>query len=122
MVRCSLVLCVSLSAHVKTDLVTTGHSPISGIVSAASDEFTDLYGLLVRMALTDNSPPALAVRHAISALSYQHLAQRHTANLHQATAVRALQGAIESPMQPMQALQSMAASMLLNLYEVSLPC
>jgi hypothetical protein len=85
------------------------------------------------MSLTDDGPPALATRHALSALSYQTLGQTEFAYAHQATAIRALQVAIDGtssgygvrndmgmtgPMQPAQYFQAMAASMLLNYYEI----
>ncbi|KIH88729.1 hypothetical protein SPBR_06991 [Sporothrix brasiliensis 5110] len=122
-------------------LATIGHSLLPGVFSGAADQFDDLYSLLVRMSLTDDGPPALATRHALSALSYQTLGQKEYAYAHQATAIRALQVAIDgavpgtdtvdgssssgsigghtnSPMQPSQYFQAMAASMLLNYYEI----
>ncbi|KAK3350207.1 fungal-specific transcription factor domain-containing protein [Lasiosphaeria hispida] len=79
----------------------------------------DLYGLLVRMSLGDENAPALATRHAIAALSYQHLEEQDTAFAHHTQALSALQVAIgcigSGNMQ--RAFQTMAASMLLNLFE-----
>ncbi|KAK0707352.1 fungal-specific transcription factor domain-containing protein [Lasiosphaeris hirsuta] len=79
----------------------------------------DLYRLLVRMSLGDENPPALATRHAIAALSYQHLEEQDTAFAHHTQALGALQVAIgcigAGNMQ--RAFQTMAASMLLNLFE-----
>ncbi|KAH6627219.1 fungal-specific transcription factor domain-containing protein [Chaetomium sp. MPI-SDFR-AT-0129] len=73
------------------------------------------------MSLADDTPSALAARHAIAALSYQHLAQREAAVLHQTKALGALQTVINSissgNMENMQAFRAMAASMLLNIFE-----
>lgn len=73
--------------------------------------------MLVRMAFQDDSLPSLASRYAISALSYQHLAMEKTAMMHQMAAIRALQTAIETA-SAAECMQMMAASMLLNIYEV----
>lgn len=82
----------------------------------------ELYTLLVRMSLADETPSALAARHAIAALSYQHLGQREAAVLHQTKALGALQAVINSlssgNTENMQAFRAMAASMLLNIFEV----
>ncbi|KAK0710308.1 fungal-specific transcription factor domain-containing protein [Lasiosphaeria miniovina] len=84
---------------------------------------SDLYNLLIRMSLTSEAPPAVATRHAIAALSYQHLERRQEALAHHGKALRALQVSIDSLSQlvprtdPVQAFQAMAASMLLNIYE-----
>ncbi len=93
-------------------------SHVPALFASVPDEFGDLYSLLVRMSLTDDAPPSLATRHALAALSYQSLGQKHLAYAHQATAIRALQTAIESRMLPPQSFQAMAASMLLNYHEV----
>ena len=92
------------------------------IASITSTE-TDLYQLLVRMSLNDDSPPALATRHALTSLSYQHLDLTVQARYHQVQALAALQMSIESlkPQVAKEAFQSMAASMLLNIYEVGTP-
>ncbi|EPE02448.1 hypothetical protein F503_00716 [Ophiostoma piceae UAMH 11346] len=92
-------------------------SHVPDVFVSATDEFTDLYGLLLRMSLTDNGPSALATRHALSALSFQSVGHKQTAYRHQTMAIRALQTAIEARMQPAQSFQAMAASMLLNYYE-----
>ena len=106
-------------AYLDPSLSITGYSLLPGVFSGAADQFDDLYGLLVRMSLTDDGPPALATRHALSALSYQTLGQPAYAYAHQTTAIRALQTAIENPqLQPAQYFQAMAASMLLNYYEI----
>jgi len=71
------------------------------------------------MSLTDDSAPSLAARHAISALSNQHLQRNEAAVWHQTKALGALQAAIEGPVETNKALQMMAASLLLNIFEVS---
>lgn len=60
---------------------------------------------------------SMATRHAITALSYQHLSMELAAAWHQAHAMRTLQTAIEQ-FDPQQAKQMMAASMLLSICEV----
>ncbi|KAK4239094.1 hypothetical protein C8A03DRAFT_43229 [Achaetomium macrosporum] len=81
----------------------------------------ELCGLLVRMSLADETPAALAARHAISALSYQHLGNHAAAVMHQAKSLGALQVTINrlgaGDLEAGQALQAMAASMLLNIFE-----
>jgi hypothetical protein len=91
-------------------------SPISGLVSFSSGA-NDLYNLLVRMSLSDDQSPSLATRHAISALSYQHLHMKKAAIAHQTSAIIALRMSIED-LRPSQAMQAMAASMLLSIFEV----
>lgn len=91
-------------------------SPVARILSS-SNRNDELYGLLVRMAFQDDSLPSLASRYAISALSYQHLAMEKAAVMHQMAAMRALQTAIETA-KAAECMQMMAASMLLNIYEV----
>lgn len=97
-----------------------GYSPVARAIAAISDERTDLYRLLIRMSLGDNTAPAVATRHALTSLSYQHLNMLFEARYHQTRALAALQSSIETlgPTAKMQAFQSMAASMLLNIYEV----
>lgn len=76
------------------------------------------------MALGDEEPSALAARHAITALSYQHLGEHKRAVMHQAKSLHALQAVISrlsaGDVEASQALRAMAASMLLNIYEVRL--
>lgn len=84
---------------------------------SSSQSCDDLYGLLVRMSFQDESLPSLASRYAISALSYQHMAMAQVAVVQQTNAIRALQAAIETAV-PSECMQLMAASMLLNIYEV----
>lgn len=104
-------------AQIDPFLTADGRSPVSDMISQGSDGFAGLYGLMIRMSLADNDPPALAIRHAISSVSYLKLGQEHTANLHQATSIRALKRAIDSPMRATESLQAMGASMLLSFYE-----
>jgi hypothetical protein len=95
---------------------------VACIVSAVSNELPELYGLLVRMALADETPSALAARHAIAALSYQHLGQHEVATVHRTKSLSALQTVINTlsfgDVEMAQALRAMAASMLLNIFEV----
>jgi hypothetical protein len=82
----------------------------------------ELYLLLMKMSLADETPSALAARHAIAGLSYQHLGQHKTAAMHQTKSLRALQTVIgrlaAGDLEATQALRAMAASMLLNIFEV----
>ena len=91
------------------------YTSVSRLVSSSPDS-DDLYGLLLRLSMNDDELPTLAARHAISALSYQHL-DVEKALSHQGSAIRALQMAIEQ-LDPARAIQTMAASMLLNIFEV----
>jgi hypothetical protein len=74
------------------------------------------------MSLADETPSALAARHAIAALSYQHLGEHGVAAVHQTKALSALQTVINTlsfgDVEMTQALRAMAASMLLNIFEV----
>ncbi len=92
------------------------HSPVSRLVSCNS---RDLYGLLVRMSLSNETAPSLATRHAIAALCFQHRGMDGVALSHQTLAIRSLQVALNDPLGPTEALQSLAASRLLNIFEVS---
>lgn len=95
---------------------SAAHSPVVRLISS-SHSADDLYGLLIRLALTDDESPSLAARYAISALSYQHLRMETAAITHQGIAIRALQAAIED-CDPSRAMQMMAAGMLLSIFEV----
>ncbi|KAL2131632.1 hypothetical protein VTI74DRAFT_4786 [Chaetomium olivicolor] len=81
----------------------------------------ELYRLLLRMSLTDETPSALAARHALAALSYQHLGEQEAAIEHQTKSLRSLQVAVNrlgsGDVEITPALRAMAASMLLNIYE-----
>ncbi|KAK3315690.1 fungal-specific transcription factor domain-containing protein [Apodospora peruviana] len=109
---------ISLS-QIDPFIATNEYSAVSRIISSACDDTADLYKLLVRMSLSEETPPAMATRHAFAALSYQHLAEQETAFAHQTKALSALQTSIEtlSPTEPAQAFHAMAASMLLNIFE-----
>ncbi|KAH6987946.1 fungal-specific transcription factor domain-containing protein [Ilyonectria sp. MPI-CAGE-AT-0026] len=96
-------------------LAITPHSPVARLISS-SHSADDLYGLLIRLALTDDESPSLAARYAISALSYQHLRMETAAITHQGIAIRALQAAIED-CDPSRVMQMMAAGMLLSIFE-----
>ncbi|KAF2092404.1 hypothetical protein NA57DRAFT_50419 [Rhizodiscina lignyota] len=105
-------------------LTVNSRSPIARLISSSHDA-DNLYGLLVRLSFNDNEPPSLATRHAISALSYQHLSMERTAIMHRTSAIRALQNAI-GYLEPSQIIQTTAASMLLSVaeilnYEASIP-
>ncbi|KAK0617617.1 fungal-specific transcription factor domain-containing protein [Immersiella caudata] len=81
----------------------------------------DLYGLLVRMSLGDDHPPAQATRHAVAAISYHHIGQEEVALIHKANSISALQKSIgrlsSGNLDTKEAFQAMAASMLLSVYE-----
>jgi hypothetical protein len=100
------------------DLVTDTIADYASVARLASSslENDDLYNLLLKLSMNDDEPPAMAARHAISALSYQHF-NLEKALSHQMSAICALQVAIES-FDPSRALQTIAASMLLNIFEV----
>ncbi|KAK0640631.1 fungal-specific transcription factor domain-containing protein [Cercophora newfieldiana] len=81
----------------------------------------DLYGLLVRMSLGDDNLPAQATRHAIAAISYQHIGQDDAALSHKTNSISALQKSVDllssGKLDTKEAFQAMAASMLLNIFE-----
>ncbi|KAH6645304.1 fungal-specific transcription factor domain-containing protein [Truncatella angustata] len=91
-----------------------GVTPVARLISSSYDA-DDLYGLLLRLSINDDEKPTLATRHAISALSYQHL-DKDKALVYQTNAVCALQSSIEA-LVPSRAIQTMAASMLLSIFE-----
>lgn len=91
-------------------------SPVARLLATYSVE-DHLYQLLARISLSDDTPGSLAPRHALSAISYQHLGRHDEAMLHQAKSLTALQTAISNPIDMTTALQTMASSMLLNIFE-----
>jgi hypothetical protein len=92
-----------------------GVTPVARLISSSYDA-NDLYSLLLRLSIGDDEKPTLATRHAISALSYQHL-DKYKASSYQTSAICALQSSIET-LVPSRAIQAMAASMLLSIFEV----
>ncbi len=70
------------------------------------------------MALSDNTLPSLAIRFAISALALLHLKRLPEALLFQSKALSALSQSIHRGIGTEEGLKSIAASMLLNIYEV----
>lgn len=102
-----------LLAH---DMQFTGYSQVAELISSSCDA-GNLYSLLVRMSLSDDQLPSMATRHAISAISYQHLRLKNEALAHHTTAIHALQASIED-FDPSRAMQMMATSMLLSIFEV----
>ncbi|KAB5549453.1 hypothetical protein GE09DRAFT_1126523, partial [Coniochaeta sp. 2T2.1] len=75
--------------------------------------------LPVSLLISSSTAPSLATRHALSALSYQQL-DKQKASLHQSQAIRSLQLAIAT-FPASRAWQTMAASMILSIYEVRPP-
>jgi hypothetical protein len=71
------------------------------------------------MALSDNTLPSLAIRFAISALAHLHLNRSSEASQFQVSALSALSKSINREIGTEEGLKTMAASMLLNIYEVS---
>lgn len=85
----------------------------------------ELYPLLIRMSVGDEQPPTIATRHALAALAHKFLGDHPTAMMHHARAVSALQAAIDglktvgvSEQVCQQKFQAIAASLLLNTFEV----
>ncbi len=70
------------------------------------------------MALGDNTLPSLAVRFAISALALLHAKRLSEASLFQIKALSALSQSINREIGTEEGLKTIAASMLLNIYEV----
>jgi hypothetical protein len=86
----------------------------------------ELYPLLIRMSVGDELPPTIATRHALAALSHKFLGDQKAAMMHHARSVSALQVAINglktadvSDEACHQKFQAIAASLLLNTFEVS---
>ena len=92
-----------------------GSLDVGRLISSSCDT-DDLYGLLVRLSINDNDLPTSAIRHAISALSFQHI-DPEKAIVHQTSSLRALQATIVN-YSPSSALKAIAASFLLSIYEV----
>ncbi|KAK1759971.1 fungal-specific transcription factor domain-containing protein [Echria macrotheca] len=98
------------------------YSALSKIIFSKCDEISNLYSLLVKMSLGDEGPSALAIRHAMAALSFQHLGEKQMAALHQTRSLHSLQAAVDrmtnqGAADMTQAFRTMAASMLLNIFE-----
>ncbi|KFX91311.1 hypothetical protein V490_05979 [Pseudogymnoascus sp. VKM F-3557] len=102
-------------ARLDTFLAVYGYSSTSPL-AASSHDSNDLCSLLVKLSLKDDSFPSLASRCAISALSYYYLGMEMAAAVSKTNALRALQASIEAP-ELSQAMQMMAASMLLCMFE-----
>ncbi|KAE9378870.1 hypothetical protein N431DRAFT_553212 [Stipitochalara longipes BDJ] len=96
----------------------TNASAIAMLLTSREDKEFELYKLLLRMALSDNTLPSLAIRFAISALAHLHMRRSSEASLFQIKAVSALSQSINREMGTEEGLKTMAASMLLNIYEV----
>jgi len=102
---------------------SVGYKAVSALISSTCENMgNDLYGLLVRMSLGDENLPALATRHAIAAISYQHIGQEEAALTHKTNSINALQRTVDQltsgSMDTGEAFRAMAASMLLSIFEV----
>ncbi|CAM1501635.1 Fc.00g036190.m01.CDS01 [Cosmosporella sp. VM-42] len=100
-----------------TGLPPDQYSSAIRMVTARGDLRQDVCSLLYRMSLTDDTPPSLAVRHSMNAISYLHLQRPPEALYHHTRAVSALQHAIGQIPDPRAKSQAIAASMLLSLFE-----
>lgn len=87
------------------------------MISARGDLRKDVCTLLYRMSLTDDTAPSLAVRHSMNAISYLHLDKSPEALHHYVHAVSALKTAIDQVSESKARSQTIAASMLLSLFE-----
>jgi hypothetical protein len=70
------------------------------------------------MALSDNTLPSPAIRFAISALALLHVRRSFEASKFQIKALSALSQSINQEIGTEERLKTIAASMLLNIYEV----
>jgi hypothetical protein len=70
------------------------------------------------MSLNDNTLPSIAIRFAIFALALLHLKRSSEASLYQIKAISALSKSIDREIGTEEGLKTIAASMLLNIYEV----
>ncbi|KAK1835672.1 fungal-specific transcription factor domain-containing protein [Podospora conica] len=98
----------------------------SRLISSCCDGMRELYPLIIRMSLGDEQPASIATRHALAALSHKFIGEQQTAMMHHAKAVSALQVAINglqtagfSENACYRKFQAIAASLLLNTFEVS---
>ena len=100
---------------------SAGYSPVSRLLCSSSDA-DELYSLIIRIAQdNDDDLASTATRSAVSALSFQHMGLETEAATLKLIAFRALQGAIETPVPSVRAMQMIAASMLLSIFEVCYP-
>jgi len=82
------------------------------------DGHSELYDLLRRMTLCEDSAPALAIRHSITSLAILYTKGSDKAYLYRAKAISALRKSLAKQLEKTEALQVMAASMLMQIYEV----
>lgn len=84
------------------------------------DNAVDIQQLLIKMIANSTKSPAIALRQALLALSFQFFVVPSKAIQHQNEAIQHLQASIDRslPWDKDEALQAIAASMLLSVYEV----
>lgn len=84
------------------------------------DNAVDIQQLLIKMIANNTKSSAMALRQALLALSFQFFVVPSKAIQHQNQAIQYLQASIERslPWDKDEALQAIAASMLLSVYEV----
>ncbi|KAJ5999776.1 hypothetical protein N7481_000185 [Penicillium waksmanii] len=88
-------------------------------ILSSEDEYSDLYDLLLRLSLCDESLPSLAVRHSITSLSTLHTHGLAAARITQGKAICAIRHTIASGLnRPNAILQVIAASLLMLLHEI----
>lgn len=87
------------------------------------DNAVDIQQLLIKMIANSTQSSAMALRQALLALSFQFFVVPSKAIQHQNEAIQHLQASIDRslPWDKDEALQAIAASMLLSVYEVFLP-
>jgi hypothetical protein len=87
------------------------------------DNAVDIQQLLIKMIANSTKSSAMALRQALLALSFQFFVVPSKAIQHQNEAIQHLQATIDRslPWDNDEALQAIAASMLLSVYEVCPP-
>lgn len=94
---------------------------LSRVVSG-DDSSSNLHNLLLRMSLSDESLPTLAVRHSLTSLSILHTQGYVAARNSRGKALSAIRQCIAGRLtQSNEVLQVISASLLMELYEVGTP-
>ncbi|KAL6889162.1 fungal-specific transcription factor domain-containing protein [Trichoderma evansii] len=97
-----------------------GCDEVAIIPMTFGNDVLDVQQLLAKMIANSTKSSAIALRHALLALSFQFFVISTKAIQHQNQAIQYLQTAIDRslPWEKDEALQSIAASMLLSVYEM----
>ncbi|KAH6988085.1 fungal-specific transcription factor domain-containing protein [Ilyonectria sp. MPI-CAGE-AT-0026] len=100
-----------------TQMTPAEYSSAMQMVTSQGDLRQDICSLLQRMSLGDDTPPSLAVRHSMNAISYLHLQNSPKSVHHRMLAISSLRKTIGQVLDVKSRSQAIAASMLLSIYE-----